>query len=125
MRWLLTIGVLAAAGWWLARLASAVPPDALEPPGVSWTMYDCDGDRRFAARLGEAGTEVWFPNGEHAVIPDGGSRPYAGGMLSVDGPTTTFAKGGARIDCETRSAALEIELGPPPAPAAEAPAASG
>ena len=113
MRWLITMGVLAAAGWWLTRLATDVPPDTLEQPsGVSWAVFDCDGDRRFAARLGEGTTEVYFPNGEHAAIPDGGSHPYAGGTVSVNGATASFAKGGARIDCETRSAALEIELSP-------------
>lgn len=95
MRWLITLSVLAAAAWWLTRLASAVPPDTLaQPPGVAWTVFDCEGDRQFAARVGEGGTVVYFPNGEHAAIPDGGSRPYAGGMVSVSGAKASFAKGG-------------------------------
>lgn len=116
MRWLFPMAVLAAAGWWLTRLASTVPPDTLEhAPGVAWTVFDCQGDRRFTARVGEGGTEVYFPTGERATIPEGGSRPYAGGTLSVNGARASFAKGGARIDCETRSAALQIELGAPAA----------
>lgn len=113
MRWLLPIGVLAAAAWWLTRMASAVPPETLEhQPGVAWTVFDCAGERRFAARVGEGGTEVYFPSGERATIPDGESRAWAGGVISIDGQTASFAKGGARIDCDTRTAALQIELGP-------------
>lgn len=113
MRWLVPIAVLAAAGWWLTRLASAVPPESLEhAPGVAWTVYDCEGERRFAARVGEGGTEIYFPNGERATIPDGGTRAWAGGTITVDGATASFAKGGARLDCDTRAAALQIELGP-------------